>query len=289
MTRHSAPPTTPPGSLPAVSAGDIGGAGPSQLLSASTSGAWVALCQGEPKSASLVLGSGLGEPISDLYAQDPTGRHVVVRTPAGVVTLIDALTGTRVDLSALGVDVRRLRADHAPHRALSFSANGEQLAYVRKQGQETQVVVRQLMGGSERAFSVGAGDVFRLRLSADARFVSLDLLRDDTTKNGKLDWPTPEESAIAAPCSKPALPRFRSFAHQGRGDSISTAVRGCCGAAGSPPISRRSATCSGAIRRSWSACRAAQHLRCRPGFGLPRRRRPATSRPSSWAWCRRCR
>jgi hypothetical protein len=63
-----------------------------------------------------------------------------------------------------------------------------------------------------------------LRLSADARFVSLDLLRDDTTKNGKLDWPTPEESAIAAPCSKPALPRFRSFAHQGRGDSISRAV-----------------------------------------------------------------
>jgi hypothetical protein len=214
-----------PGSLPlAVSQGDIGASGPAELLAASSSGAWVALCQGEPRSAALVLGSGSGEAISDLYAQDATGRHVIVRSPQGTVVLIDAVSAARVDLSALGVDARRARSDYAAHRSFSFSADGLRLAYLRKQGTQSSLVLRLLADGSERIFAVGAGEVFKLRLSADARFVSLDVLREDTTKNGKLDWPTPEEPAIKAVCPTSPLPKLRSFAYQGRGDSLSRAV-----------------------------------------------------------------
>jgi len=210
--------------LPAVSQGDIGTAGPVELLAASSSGAWVALCQGEPRSATLVLGSGTGEAIADVYAQDASGRYVVVRSAAGVVSLVDALNGTRVDLSALGVDARRARLDYAAHRSFGFSGDGQQLVYLRRQGSQSQVVLRQLADGTERSFAAGAGEVFRLRLSADARFVSLDVLREDTTKNGKLDWPTPEEATTRNVCQPSPLPKLRSYAYQGRGDNLSRAV-----------------------------------------------------------------
>ena len=204
--------------------GDIGAAGPAEVLAASPSGAWVALCQGTPRTLSLVLGSGTGEAVDDLYARDQAGRHLVVRTLAGGAQLIDTLTGARVDLSALGADVRRTRTDYAAHRALSFSPDGQQLAYLRRQDQKSQLVVRQLETGSERSFDTGPGEVFSLHFSADARFIRLQALREDTTHNGKLDWPTPEETAGKRACPSSALPKFRSFGYQGRGDALTRAV-----------------------------------------------------------------
>lgn len=211
----------PPGALPAVSQGDIGEAGTVQVLAASKSGAWVALCGGEPRSAKLVLGAGSGEPITDLLAQDPSGRYVVVQR-AGVTELVDATGGARVDLSALGADVRRLRTDYAEHRAFSFDPSGRYLSYLRKQAGPPQIVLRDLQAGSEQTFAPGAGDVLSVRLSADARHISFEALREDTNHNGKLDFPTPEEAPRNV-CDQPKLPRFRSFAYQGRGDA---AVRG---------------------------------------------------------------
>jgi hypothetical protein len=194
-----------------------------RLLSTSSSGAWVALCDGEPKTAKLVLGSGTGEPIDDVLAQDPSGRYVVV-AESGAALLLDAVTSTRVNLTELGADVRRVRADYAEHRTLSFDTNGRALAYLRKQGTVSQIVVRQLDSGAEQAFAAGAGEVFRLRLSADARYVTFDVLREDTSKNGKLDWPAPEEPPSSKVCERPALPKFRSFGYQGRGDALIRAV-----------------------------------------------------------------
>jgi hypothetical protein len=199
-------------------------AGAAELLAASATGAWVALCQGAPRALSLVLGSGIGEPIDDVLAQDPSGRYLVVRTTGGSAQLIDAVTGHRVDLTAQAADVRRTRSDYGVHRSLNFSADGQLLTYLRREGQVSQVVVRQLADGSERRFSSGAGEVFRLRLSADARYVALEVLRDDTTQNGKLDWPTPEEVTDKRACTASALPKFRSFAHLGRGDTPTRAV-----------------------------------------------------------------
>jgi hypothetical protein len=212
-----------PGALPAVSQGDIGVEGPLSLLAASQRGAWVALCQGQPPTARLVLGSGLGEPIEQLYAQDPTGRYLVVQQAASAV-LLDAVTGSKVDLSALGADVRRVRADYAVHRTLSFSADGQRLAYLRRQDGKSSIVVRQLQTGSEQVYAAGAGEVFRLWLSADGRYVSIDALREDTNRNGRLDWPAPAEAESQGSCQKPPLPRFRSYGYQGRGDASSRAV-----------------------------------------------------------------
>jgi hypothetical protein len=220
--RSSVEPSAAIASLPAVSQGDIGGAGPLRLLDASASGAWVALCDGQPKTAKLVLGSGNGEEIDDLLARDASGRYVVV-LKAGQALLIDASSGTRVDLSELGADIRRLRADYAEHRSLSFDARSQYLAYLKHTGHTATVVVRELAGGRERSFAAGPGELLSLRLSADARYVSFEALREDSNHNGKLDWPTPEDITHGSVCDKPALPRLRSFAYQGRGDAV---VRG---------------------------------------------------------------
>jgi hypothetical protein len=218
--------TAPPAPTlpPAVSAGDIGVSGTATLLAASTSGSWVALCQGEPATASLVLGSGTGEAIDTVLAQDAGGRHLVV-LQQGVARLIDAVAGTRVDLSALGADVRRAKQDYGRHRTLSFDASGQHLAYLRKQGSQAQLVLRELAGGSERTFALGAGEVFQLRLSLDARYVTYDAIREDTTHNGKLDWPVPQEPTESRPCSKAgAPPKLRSYTYLGRGDATIRAV-----------------------------------------------------------------
>jgi hypothetical protein len=206
-----------------VSLGDIGKSGPVQVLATSSSGAWLALCDADAKTASLVLGSGLGESIDELLAQDPSGRYVVSARD-GVATLVDTRLGTRVDLSALGADVRRVRADYAEHRTLSFDAHGQHLAYLRKLAQASQLVVRSLPDGAEQVVSAGPGEVFRLKLSADARYVTFDALREDSNHNGKLDWPAPEEPARKNACEKPNLPKFRSFAYQGRGDALTRGV-----------------------------------------------------------------
>lgn len=216
---HPSAAESPPLALPAVATGDVGLSGPVELLAASASASWVALCQGEPPAAALVLGSGAGEPIDDLLAHDESGRWVVVAVNGGA-TLIDTHGGGRTDLSALGADVRRAREDYAAHRSLSFTPDGRHLAYLRRQDGQSAVVVRQLIDGTERAFAPGPGEVFRLRLSPDGSFVTLDVLREDTTGNGKLDWPLPEEAAGKSPCRRGRLPKLRSFAHQGRGDAV---------------------------------------------------------------------
>jgi len=216
-----APPTATPAAPPSL--GDIGSAGPVTLLATSASGAWVALCDGQAKAAKIVLGSGAGESIEDVLAQDPSGRYVVVAA-GGATTLIDATLGTRVNLSELGADVRRARADYAEHRTLSFDARGRYLAYLRTSGAASSVVVRALEAGTEQLIAPGAGEVFRLRLSADARHVTLDALREDTNHNGKLDWPVPEEGVRQNACDKPGLPKFRSFGYQGRGDALTRVV-----------------------------------------------------------------
>jgi hypothetical protein len=214
-------PAALPGSLPAVSLGDIGLAGPVEVLGSSPSGAWVALCDSE-RQARLALGSGPGEVVDELLAEDETGRYVVVSDGGGAF-LVDAAKGSRVNLTELGADVRRPRADYAAHRALSFDAAGQYLSYLRRSsGAPPEIVVRHLEAGTERAFPLGQGELVKLELSADARYVSFDVIREDTNKNGRWDWPTPEEPARKSACEKPPL-RFRSFAHQGRGDAT---VRG---------------------------------------------------------------
>jgi hypothetical protein len=206
-----------------VPLGAVGPSGPLQVLAASSSGTWVALCDTAAKTASLVLGSGLGESIDELLAHDPSGRYVV-SAREGVATLVDTLLGTRVDLSALGADVRRARADYAEHRTLSFDHNGQHLAYLRKEAHGARVVVRSLPDGAEQVVAAGAGEVFRLKLSADARWVTVDALREDSNHNSRLDWPVPEEPARKNACERPNLPKFRSFAHQARGDALTRGV-----------------------------------------------------------------
>jgi hypothetical protein len=207
--------------LPAVSLGDIGLSGPVELLGSSSSGAWVALCDSE-RRARLVLGAGPGEVVDDVLAEDPSGRYLVV-ADGDTAQLVDAAKGSRVNLTELGADVRRLRTDFAAHRTLSFDAAGQYLAYSRRSaGTPSQLVVRHLEAGTERAFSVGAGELLRLELSADARWVTFEVIREDTNHNGRLDWPAPEEPSKKSGCEKPPL-RFRTFAYQGRGDAT---VRG---------------------------------------------------------------
>ena len=49
-------------------------------------------------------------------------------------------------------------------------------------------------------------------------------MREDSNRNGKLDWPAPAEPSRKNACEKSNLPRFRSFAYQSRGDAVTHGV-----------------------------------------------------------------
>ncbi|MBX3183421.1 MAG: hypothetical protein KIT72_03360 [Polyangiaceae bacterium] len=229
----------------------MGGAAPLLLRAASPNGRWVALCQsredtdgdgqvgfelgarGEPKGDSLttylVRGAGLGEPIQELLDADPTGRWLLF-TAGGRVHLLDDHTGARVDLSALGADAREDTSRELPHRAFSFDAKGSTLAYLRQppgaRGGTEALVLRDLPTGREQTLAPGRGSVYRLRLSADARWLVLQVLIDDTNGNGRLDWPSPvlpltPEGPRSRRCRAPVM----SYSvHPHRGDTVFTRV-----------------------------------------------------------------
>lgn len=210
-----------PNELPdlGVPAAEIGSAGPVRVLAAASNARWVALCQGEPQEARLFVGERAGERFERLLAHDVTGRYVALEA-GSQAWLIDTYGSNRFSLSDAGADVRRARADFAPHRSLSFDAQGEHLAYLRRGTAGTEIVVRRLSDGTEHSCSAGPGDIYSLRIAADASLVSFEALRRDSNGNGKLDWPAPEDTAPA--CAPHSL-RFRAYA-----DRADAPVRGIC-------------------------------------------------------------
>jgi hypothetical protein len=225
-SRAAAHPVTPAGKAPSAppepptpSGAPIGAAGPVIVESVGANGRWAALCQaredtdgdgklavrygprgelvGDSMQSYFVLGSGPGEAVDALAAEDVSGRHVVI-AEQGRLLLVDTQTGGRTDLTALGADARSDALAFVQHRSLAFDPEGSRLAYLRRdpgpytRGRRVLVVVRDLSNGAEREIQAGLGEPWRVRFSPDGRELVLEVIAEDTNKNGRLEWPVPE-------------------------------------------------------------------------------------------------
>jgi hypothetical protein len=161
---------------------------------------------GDTLAPELVQGGAAPEPIDDLYGVDPEGRYLVVRRGERTL-LVDAAARTTVDLGALGFDARDDVLDYRSHRALAFDPRGEVLAYVRR-GEQPGVVLRTLASGEERAVTGLPGEVFRMTWDGRGDNLVLAVSAEDTSKNGKLEFPARLAKGPRLRCQGP-VPRFQ--------------------------------------------------------------------------------
>lgn len=160
---------------------------------------------GDELRPELAIGGKSPELIDDLLGYDQSGRYVVVRI-ARIVSLIDVLGGTRTDLSALGFDDRDDVLPERQHRALAFDPRAELLAYVRS-GERNEVVVRTLATGSERVIADLPGAPFRLAWSGDGEWLVMSSVIEDTSRNGRVDFPARLAKGARLSCASP-IPRY---------------------------------------------------------------------------------
>jgi hypothetical protein len=240
-------PSTAPSPLASFGATAIGEGGPLVVEQVSPDGRWVALCQARRDSnADGQLRVSVG-PRGELHGDDftrylvapgeelttdgvlgadPNGRFVLLMQH-GVLLLWDSQSRTNVDLSALGADARLSAESSASLRTLAFDATGEHLLYVRSGESGARLVIRSLNDGSERALDPGPGPIWRARFDRGGAFAVVELLSEDSNKNGKLDFPAPLLSE-PRPCS--AGPgRFHTWSD--RGDRPETVLVPLSGAA----------------------------------------------------------
>jgi hypothetical protein len=245
VTASTVPQVPPPAANAEAVAQAIGTQDPLVLEAASAAGTWAALCQarrdsdgdgriatvvgdvgelrGDDLESYLVLGVGLGDHISELASFDPSGRFVVVVRDRRAL-LVDSKTRKTTELT--DADVRSDGAPFRAHRAFSFDGAGMLLAYVRRSNGRPRVLVRQLLTGREREVDPGAGELWRIELSADGRWVTLQMIIDDTNRNGRLEWPVPEVSRNRWRCQGP-VPHYDAWL--GHGDALQAKIASATG------------------------------------------------------------
>jgi hypothetical protein len=209
-TTSALPSPVPPVALKLAEIADTGAL---SLERAGPRGAWLAFCrQSKTPHLELAVGASSSESIDDLLGWDRSGRFVVVRQ-AGVVSLVDVATGGRTNLSALGFDDRDDSLDYRQHRALAFDPRGELLAFVRK-GEPSTLVLYSLALGQERALGGIGGLLWRVAWDESGDTLVVSSVTEDTTKNGRLDFPVRGRKGARVGCSG-VLPRFRASAETG--------------------------------------------------------------------------
>jgi hypothetical protein len=242
-----APVGAAPSTLQSFGDAAIGDSGPLLVEQASPDGRWVALCQARQDSnrdgqvsasvgprgelhgddfARYLIAPGEELTTDGVLGADPSGRFVLVMQ-RGAVLLWDEHSRTSVDLSALGADSRLSAESLAGLRTLAFDATGEHLLYVRAGDNGARVVIRSLIDSSERALDPGPGAIWRARFDRGGAFVVLEMLTEDSNKNGKADFPAPLLTAPRPCAAGPA--RFHTWPD--RGDRPETVLLPLSGAA----------------------------------------------------------
>lgn len=201
---------------------EIGTAHPTRLLAAASDASWAALCQaradtdgddrvalrtapggalsGDRARPYFVAGGGAGAAIDELLAFAPGGRFVAVRRGRRLI-LIDASQRRETELAGGAAD---LEADGLPfrqHRSVAFDRAGTRLLYLRRGASHSEVVVRELASGEERALAAGAGEIVRVEFVGAASWLLVHAAADDTDGNGRLEWPTPRLVVNDAQCA----------------------------------------------------------------------------------------
>ncbi len=150
----------------------------------------------------LVLGDGPGTEVDDVVSSDAGGRWIVV-TRDMCVHLVESSTGKASVLK--GADGRQANPASAEHRAASFSQDGKALLYLRSDGSNTTVVVRDLESGAEQRVQPGPGILTEAYFDASDRWVVMEFLERDTNGDGVLSMPMMASTLGARRCRAPVL------------------------------------------------------------------------------------
>lgn len=215
-------PARPPVVATPEVAGPIGTAGPVSLVATDPEGGWVVACQarrdtdgrpgievqvghhgdlhGDAMVPYVIRGDGAGEEVTAFVASSPDGRWLAVLDGAALV-LVDARSNQRWPLP--DADVRR-DPDGNAHRVAVFDAASARMVYLRRKGDHSRVVIRELIAGTEREIEV-PGDVWRVEPDAAGPWAAISTVRQDTDRDGKLAWPRVETSAATADCRGPMM------------------------------------------------------------------------------------
>ena len=222
-----------PSTLPSFGDTAIGEGGPLLVEQASPDGRWVVVCQARQDSnrdgqvsasvgprgelrgddfARYLIAPGEELATDGVLGADPSGRFVLM-VQRGAVLLWDAQSRSSLDLSALGADTRLSAESLAGVRTLAFDTTGEHLLYVKAADSGARVVIRSLNDGSEHAFDPGPGAIWRARFDRGGAFIVLEMLTEDSNKNGKADFPAPL-LATPRPCAAGPV-RFHTWFERG--------------------------------------------------------------------------
>ncbi len=148
---------------------------------------------GDLASPYLVLGTGAGELIDYPAAQSGHGEWLaVVRDKK--LELIDAATFHRVVLPAdLSNDDEWTTTKNS--RFISIAGNATRLAYIRT---DNAIVIRELPSGTERVVPMTA-KVWRATVDPTGHWAEVKVIRADTNRDGKVEWPGgPQTSALTS-------------------------------------------------------------------------------------------
>jgi hypothetical protein len=167
---------------------------------------------GDALRPELFIGGRPAEAIDDLLGYDPTGRYVAIRR-GKQVELVDVSASERVDLGKLGFDDRDDTLPYRQHRALAFDPRGELFAYARTTPKR-ELVLRNLENGEERSVADLPGEPWRFAWDGTGDQLVVSAIVEDSTKNGRLDWPARLAKRPRLLCQGP-IPRFGVSAENG--------------------------------------------------------------------------
>lgn len=160
---------------------------------------------------------GPGERLDALVATEPTGRYIAA-IQRGKLWIIDVETDHRTDLSALGASIVDDGDPLRAHRVASFDASGKHVVYLGRRGSKDVAIVRELDTGNEVAIDPGEGLLWRAEL--EGPWVIVEVIAEDTDKNGRLEFPVAATSLSGRNCRAPIV--SYSVRGRARGDEPET-------------------------------------------------------------------
>jgi hypothetical protein len=147
-----------------------------------------------------------------LLASSPNGRYVVISTEAQGPELLDIQTKQSESLTQADLD---LRADVLPGdlRSVAFSPDSSKLALLVHE-KRPRVIVRDLEKTSVSEVAPLGNWVWRIAFDASGQFVVLQEILEDSNRNGRFEWPVPEQKLSETRCTTP-IPGYSAWLPSG--------------------------------------------------------------------------
>jgi hypothetical protein len=199
---------------PSFGSGPFAGHGSLLVERASANGSWIVVCQArterrgngqlnigqrqEPPGDLLdryLLAPGEELSIDGLLGTDASERYALV-VRGEKTWLWDSEGNETRALTAIGGNERLSAESFAELRTLSFDPSSEHLMYAGSAEQGERLVIRTLGAGTERKLDPGAGLIWRAHFDPGGVYAVVELIGEDTNRNGKADFPAP---LLAAP------------------------------------------------------------------------------------------